>query len=561
MEGTVKCAANYVPLTPISFLERSAVVCRERVSVVYGSVKFTWGETHERCVRLASALSSLGVSPGDVVAALAPNVPAMYELHFGVPMAGAVLCALNIRQDSSMISVLLSHSEAKVIFVDYQFLGIAQGAFEILSAKGLKVPSLVLIAENDPQQQQPLTTTTLNSCTKGNLEYESFLYMGGKLDFEVVRPKDECDPIALNYTSGTTSSPKGVVYSHRGAYLNALSTLLINEMGLMPVYLWTVPMFHCNGWCSTWGVAAQGGTNICIRVVTAKAVFENIAKHRVTHMGGAPTVLNTLVNALTDEQKPLPGKVVVTTGGAPPPPHVLFKMEELGFIVSHSYGLTETYGPGTVCTWKPEWNSLPGVEKANIKSRQGLHHVCMEEVDIKDPVTMKSVPPDAKTIGEVMFRGNTVMSGYLKNPKATKEAFKDGWFRTGDLGVKHADNYIELKDRSKDIIISGGENISSIEVESVLFSHPAILEAAVVGRPDEHWGETPCAFVKLKDGCDGSAEEIIKFCRDRLPRYMCPKTIVFEDLPKTSTGKTQKFILKEKAKDMGTLSKKANSKL
>ncbi|CAM8936654.1 unnamed protein product [Rhodiola kirilowii] len=561
MEGTVKCAANYVPLTPISFLERSAVVCRERVSVVYGSVKFTWGETHERCVRLASALSSLGVSPGDVVAALAPNVPAMYELHFGVPMAGAVLCALNIRQDSSMISVLLSHSEAKVIFVDYQFLGIAQGAFEILSAKGLKVPSLVLIAENDPQQQQPLTTTTLNSCTKGNLEYESFLYMGGKLDFEVVRPKDECDPIALNYTSGTTSSPKGVVYSHRGAYLNALSTLLINEMGLMPVYLWTVPMFHCNGWCSTWGVAAQGGTNICIRVVTAKAVFENIAKHRVTHMGGAPTVLNTLVNALTDEQKPLPGKVVVTTGGAPPPPHVLFKMEELGFIVSHSYGLTETYGPGTVCTWKPEWNSLPGVEKAKIKSRQGLHHVCMEEVDIKDPVTMKSVPPDAKTIGEVMFRGNTVMSGYLKNPKATREAFKDGWFRTGDLGVKHADNYIELKDRSKDIIISGGENISSIEVESVLFSHPAILEAAVVGRPDEHWGETPCAFVKLKDGCDGSAEEIIKFCRDRLPRYMCPKTIVFEDLPKTSTGKTQKFILKEKAKDMGTLSKKANSKL
>ncbi|CAM8939271.1 unnamed protein product [Rhodiola kirilowii] len=561
MEGTVKCAANYVPLTPISFLERSAVVCRERVSVVYGSVKFTWGETHERCVRLASALSSLGVSPGDVVAALAPNVPAMYELHFGVPMAGAVLCALNIRQDSSMISVLLSHSEAKVIFVDYQFLSIAQGAFEILSAKGLKVPSLVLIAENDPQQQQPLTTTTLNSCTKGNLEYESFLYMGGKLDFEVVRPKDECDPIALNYTSGTTSSPKGVVYSHRGAYLNALSTLLINEMGLMPVYLWTVPMFHCNGWCSTWGVAAQGGTNICIRVVTAKAVFENIAKHRVTHMGGAPTVLNTLVNALTDEQKPLPGKVVVTTGGAPPPPHVLFKMEELGFIVSHSYGLTETYGPGTVCTWKPEWNSLPGVEKAKIKSRQGLHHVCMEEVDIKDPVTMKSVPPDAKTIGEVMFRGNTVMSGYLKNPKATKEAFKDGWFRTGDLGVKHADNYIELKDRSKDIIISGGENISSIEVESVLFSHPAILEAAVVGRPDEHWGETPCAFVKLKDGCDGSAEEIIKFCRDRLPRYMCPKTIVFEDLPKTSTGKTQKFILKEKAKDMGTLSKKANSKL
>uniref|UniRef100_A0A7N0UUI0 AMP-dependent synthetase/ligase domain-containing protein n=1 Tax=Kalanchoe fedtschenkoi TaxID=63787 RepID=A0A7N0UUI0_KALFE len=420
MEGTVKCAANYVPLTPISFLERSAVVYRERVSVVYGSVRFTWGETRERCVRLASALSVLGVSRGDVVAALAPNIPAMYELHFGVPMAGAVLCALNIRLDSAMVSVLLRHSEAKVIFVDYQFIGIAKGAFDILSAKGFKLPTLILIAECDPKQLS-ITSSTFSSSAIGSLEYESFLETG-KLDFQIVRPKDEWDPIALNYTSGTTSSPKGVVYSHRGAYLNSLSTVLLNGMGLTPVYLWTLPMFHCNGWCFTWGVAAQGGTSICLRAVSAKTVFDNIVEHHMTHMCGAPTVLNTLINASVEERKPLP----------------------------------ETFGPGTVCTWKPEWNSLPREEQAKIKSRQGVHHSGMEEVDVKDPITMKSVPADAKTIGEVMFRGNPVMSGYLKNLKATKEAFEGGWFRTGDLAVKHADNYMELKDRSKDIIISGG---------------------------------------------------------------------------------------------------------
>uniref|UniRef100_A0A7N0UU81 AMP-dependent synthetase/ligase domain-containing protein n=1 Tax=Kalanchoe fedtschenkoi TaxID=63787 RepID=A0A7N0UU81_KALFE len=454
MEGTVKCAANYVPLTPISFLERSAVVYRERVSVVYGSVRFTWGETRERCVRLASALSVLGVSRGDVVAALAPNIPAMYELHFGVPMAGAVLCALNIRLDSAMVSVLLRHSEAKVIFVDYQFIGIAKGAFDILSAKGFKLPTLILIAECDPKQLS-ITSSTFSSSAIGSLEYESFLETG-KLDFQIVRPKDEWDPIALNYTSGTTSSPKGVVYSHRGAYLNSLSTVLLNGMGLTPVYLWTLPMFHCNGWCFTWGVAAQGGTSICLRAVSAKTVFDNIVEHHMTHMCGAPTVLNTLINASVEERKPLPGKVMVTTGGAPPPPNMLFKMDEFGFLVTHSYGLTETFGPGTVCTWKPEWNSLPREEQAKIKSRQGVHHSGMEEVDVKDPITMKSVPADAKTIGEVMFRGNPVMSGYLKNLKATKEAFEGGWFRTGDLAVKHADNYMELKDRSKDIIISGG---------------------------------------------------------------------------------------------------------
>lgn len=557
MEGMIRCSANHVPLSPISFLERSASVYRDRVAIVYGRVKFTWRDTLERCTRLASAITHLGISRGDVVAALAPNIPAMYELHFGVPMAGAVLCTLNIRHDSAMVSTLLKHSEAKMIFVDYQLLDTAQEALEILSKTRTKLPRLVLIPECDKLQP---TVSNSGPTVAGDLEYETLIAMG-KTDFDIRWPNDEWDPIALNYTSGTTSRPKGVIYSHRGAHLNSLAAVLLNEMGSMPVYLWTVPMFHCNGWCLTWGVAAQGGTNVCLRNVTAKGIFDSISQHRVTHMGGAPTVLNMIINAPVGDQRPLPGKVVVMTGGAPPPPQVLFNMKELGFGVFHSYGLTETYGPGTVCTWKPEWDLLPPDKQAKINARQGLHHLGMEEVDIKDPVTMKSVPPDAKTIGEVMFRGNTVMNGYLKDIKATEESFKGGWFRSGDLGVKHPDGYIELKDRSKDIIISGGENISTIEVEAVLFSHPAILEAAVVGRPDDHWGETPCAFVKLKEGCNANANEIIKFCRDKLPHYMAPKTVVFYDLPKTSTGKTQKYILKEKAKAMGSLSKRSSSKM
>ncbi|KAK1262338.1 putative acyl-activating enzyme 1, peroxisomal [Acorus gramineus] len=550
MEGSVRCSANHVPLTPISFIERSAWVYGERTSIIYGSTMYTWRETHDRCWRLASALAQMGVSRGDVVAALAPNIPAMYELHFGVPMAGAILCTLNTRHDPNMISNLLSHSEAKFLFVDYQFLQIARGALRLLSQTKSKIPLLVLIVENGER------TTFINDI----LEYESLLKTG-HTDFEIRRPSDECDPISLNYTSGTTSRPKGVIYSHRGAFLNSLSTIIINEIGSMPVYLWTVPMFHCNGWCLTWGIAAQGGTNVCLRNVSASAIFDNISLHKVTHLGGAPTVLNMIVNASKQEQKPLPSRVGVMTGGAPPPPQVLFKMEELGFIVTHSYGLTETYGPGTVCMWKPEWDSLPPEERAKLKSRQGLNHLCMEELDIKDPVTMNSVPPDGKTMGEVMFRGNTVMNGYFKDLNATKEAIAGGWFRSGDLAVKHVDGYIQLKDRSKDIIISGGENISSIEVESVLFSHSKVLEAAVVGRPDDYWGETPCAFVKLKDNCDASADEIIRFCQDRLPRYMSPRTVVFGDLPKTSTGKTQKYLLKEKAKAMGSLTSRNASPL
>ncbi|KAI3921998.1 hypothetical protein MKX01_005687 [Papaver californicum] len=553
MEGLVKCSANYIPLSPISFLERSAIVYRDKISVVYGStVKFTWKQTRERCLKLASALTQLGISRGDVVAVLAPNIPAMFELHFGVPMAGAVLCTLNIRQDSAMISVLLRHSEAKVILVDYQFLEVALAALDILSNTKTKTPLLVLIPESD----YPYPETSKSSSGE-YLEYENLI--GSGLDgFEIRKPNDEWDPISLNYTSGTTSSPKGVVYHHRGAYLNSLAAILLNGIGPNPVYLWTVPMFHCNGWCLVWGVAAQGGTSICLRNVSAQTIFDSISLHRVTNMAGAPTVLNMIANAPPTVKKPLPLKVEVMTGGAPPPPQVLFKLEELGFGITHSYGLTETYGPATICTWKPEWDLMQPHDRANLKSRQGVQHLAMEDVDIKDPVSMKTVPADAKTMGEVMLRGNTVMSGYLKNSKATEEAFRGGWFRTGDLGVKHPDGYIELKDRSKDIIISGGENISTIEVESVLFSHPSIFEAAVVGRPDEHWGETPCAFVKLKEGQNASVEEIIKFCRSRLPHYMAPRTVVFDDLPKTSTGKTQKFVLREKAKAMGSLTKKNN---
>ncbi|KAK9164684.1 hypothetical protein Syun_005586 [Stephania yunnanensis] len=475
MEGTVKCSANYIPLSPISFLERAAIVYRDHTSVIYGDLKYKWKETRERCVRLASALAQLGISQGDVVAALAPNIPALYELHFGVPMAGAILCPLNVRYDPAMVSVLLRNSDAKVIFVDYQLLHLANGAFELLSKLKAKVPIMVVIQEvSKPPTNNDLKNSKI---VYGNLEYESLLKTG-QPGFEVRKPKDETDPISVSYTSGTTGSPKGVVYSHRGAYLNALAEILHNSMSPMCVYLWTVPMFHCNGWCLPWGMAALGGTNVCLRNVSAKTVYESLSRHNVTHMGGAPTILNMIVNASAAERKPIISKVEVMTGGAPPPPHVLLKMDELGFGVTHSYGMTEVYGPGTFCSWKPEWDSLPPNEKAKFKSRQGLHHVLMEEIDVKDPVTMKSVPSDGESMGEVMFRGNTVMSGYFKNQKGTKVAFDGGWYRTGDMGVRHSDGYISLKDRSEDVVCDG-KNVSTIEVESVLFYHPAILEDAV----------------------------------------------------------------------------------
>lgn len=515
--------------------------------------QWTWKEVRGRCVRVASSLATrFGVNRGDVVAVLCPNVPAMYELHFAVPMAGAVLCTFNTRHDAAMVSALLKHSGAKVFFVDSSLLGVGKAALRRLADQSgaASLPILVTISDD---------ADSGDSDRRGN-EYE-VLIKNAPSGFDIRWPLNELDPIALNYTSGTTSRPKGVIYNHRATYLNTIATVLAYNITTMPTYLWTVPMFHCNGWHLPWGVAMQGGTNICLHHFTAKVIFDNIARHRVTHMGGAPTVLNMIINAVIADRKPLPGTVSVMTGGAPPPPHVLNGMEDLGFIVHHVYGLTETHGPTTACTWMPEWDVLPAGERAQLKARQGVNHIGMQDVDVKSPDTMKSVPHDGQTVGEVMFRGNTIMSGYYKDINATKESMAGGWLHTGDLAVRHPDGYIELKDRAKDIIISGGENISSIEVESMIFSHPAVLEAAVVARPDDHWGETPCAFVKLKDGANATEAEIIGFCRERLPHYMAPKTVVFEDLPKTSTGKTQKFVLREKARAMGSLTKTGNSKL
>ncbi|WMV38666.1 hypothetical protein MTR67_032051 [Solanum verrucosum] len=548
LEGVVTSPPNYVPLTPISFLERAANVFGHRTSVVFGScVKYTWEETYSRCLKLASALVHLGISRGDVVATLAPNIPAIQELHFAVPMSGAVLCTLNTRHDSSTIAGLLRHSEAKIIFVDYQLLQIAQGVLGLLSKdKTIKPPILVLIPQSKNSSHPLLETSYIH-------EYENLLASGSN-NFTIRWPKTEMDPISVNYTSGTTSSSKGVVYNHRGAYLNTIAIFLVCGMGPMPTYLWTVPMFHCNGWCLIWGMAALGGTNVCLRNVSAKNIFESISLNKVTHMGAVPTVLNMIANSLLNDRKPLTRKVDILTGGSSPPPHVLSKMEELGFRVTHGYGITEAYGVATYSLWKPEWDSLPLDERAVLKSRQGVQHLCIEKVDVRDPETMENVPADGKSIGEIVLRGNTVMSGYLKDAKATEEAFRGGWFHSGDLAVKHPDGYIEIKDRLKDIIISGGENISTLEVERVLYSHPGVVEAAVVARPDDRWGQIPCAFIKLKEGFDEiSAQEIIKFCRDHLPHYMAPKTVLFEDLPKTSIGKVKKFILREKAKALGSI--------
>ncbi|KAL0702685.1 hypothetical protein Bca4012_058807 [Brassica carinata] len=549
MSGLLRSPANFSPLSPITFLERSAKAYRDQTSVVFGSVKRTWFQTYQRCLRLASALTHLGISPGDVVAVLAPNVPAMHELHFAVPMAGLILCPLNTRLDTSTLSVLLQHSEAKILFVDHHLLEVAQEALDLL-AKSTKTPKLVLISQSNDDEDDENRSSSFGSNYSFDYDYEA-LVESGDSEFGGIKPRNEWDPISINYTSGTTSRPKGVVWSHRGAYLNSLATVFLHQMSVSPVYLWTVPMFHCNGWCLVWGVAAQGGTNICLRKVSPELIFKNIAHYKVTHMGGAPTVLNMIVNSAC---KPLPHRVEIMTGGSPPMPQVLAKMEELGFNVSHLYGLTETYGPGTHCVWKPEWDSLSLEERTKLKARQGVQHLGLEGLEVKDPVTMESVPDDGVTMGEVMFRGNTVMSGYFKDLEATRKAFEGGWFHSGDLAVKHPDGYIEVKDRLKDVIISGGENISTVEVERVLCSHQAVLEAAVVARPDNHWGQTPCGFVKLKEGFDGvEPEEIIKFCRDHLPHYMAPKTIVFGNLPKTSTGKVQKYLLRKKADEMGSL--------
>lgn len=546
MNALPKCEANYISLTPITFLKRASMVYGDRISVIYAGLHFTWHQTYERCRRLASSLRSLNVGKNHVVSVLAPNIPAMYEMHFAVPMAGAVLNTINTRLDAKNIATILRHSEAKVFFVDYQFVPLARDALRLLMED--------LQKSGSPEMSMPLVAVIddIDSPTQvrlGELEYEELLCQGdpGYVPEEI---NDEWDPIALNYTSGTTSAPKGVVYSHRGAYLSTLSLILGWEMKTEPVYLWSLPMFHCNGWTFTWGVAARGGTNVCIRNTTAEEMYKNIALHKVTHMCCAPVVFNILLEARPDELRHMTTTVEILTGGAPPPAPLVEKIESIGFHVVHAYGLTEATGPALVNEWRKDWNKFPREEQYKLKTRQGISILTMADTDVMDMKTMQSVPRDGKTMGEIVLRGSSIMMGYLKDEDATSKAFHGGWFATGDVGVIHPDGYIEIKDRSKDVIISGGENISSLEVESVLYRNPNVVEASVVAMPHPKWGESPCAFVTIKKNCgDVKEEDIIQYCRKNLPRFMVPKKVQFmEDLPKTSTGKIQKFQLRAFAK-------------
>ncbi len=522
--------ANYVPLSPLSFLPRSAAVFPEHPAVIHGSVRRTWAETYRRCKRLASALAARGIGIGDAVAVLAPNIPAAFEATYGVPATGGVLNALNIRLDASAVAFMLGHGGAKVFLVDAEFAAVAKAALDQMDEKPLVVDI------DDPEGPRDVRV--------GAMTYEELLAEGNE-DFAWTLPDDEWQSLALNYTSGTTGDPKGVVYSHRGAWMNAVGNVLTWSLPHHPVYLWTLPMFHCNGWCFPWTITAMAGTHVCLRQVAAKPIFDAIADHRVTHLCGAPIVMNMLLNAPDGDRRDFSQKVEMMTAASAPPAAVLEGMARLGFRITHTYGLTEVYGPATVCAWHSAWDDLPLEEQARLKSRQGVPYVVQEGLMVADTDTLEPVPHDGETIGEVMMRGNITMKGYLKNPASTEKAFAGGWFHTGDLGVTHPDGYIELKDRSKDIIISGGENISTIEVESVLYGHPSVLEAAVVARPDDKWGETPCAFVVLKPGAEATEEEMIAFCRENLARFKCPRTVVFRDLPKTSTGKVQKHVLRD----------------
>jgi fatty-acyl-CoA synthase len=533
--GLDRRPANYVPLTPLSFLARSAAVYPDKPAVIHGDRAFTYAEFAARCRRLTSALTRRGVGPGDTVAVMAPNVPAMLEAHFGVPMAGAVLNALNYRLDARTIAFLLEHSEAKVLITDREFAVTIEAAL----AQSRRRPLVIDI--DDPLYEG-------DGRRLGETDYEALLVEGDP-EFEPILPADEWQAICLLYTSGTTGNPKGVVYHHRGAYLNALGNAL--AFGLTPrtVYLWTLPMFHCSGWTYTWATTAVGGTHVCLRRVDPALIFPAIARHRVTHMCGAPVVMTMLIHAPAETKVAFDQVVEFATGGAAPPTPVIAGMEAMGFRVTHLYGLTESYGPATLCAWQEGWDGLPLDERAAKMARQGVGYPTLEQVMVAEPKTGTPVPRDGRTLGEILLRGNTLMKGYLKNPRATEEAFRDGWFHTGDLAVWHPDGYVEIKDRSKDVIISGGENISSLEVEEVLYRHPAVMEAAVVARPDEKWGETPCAFVTLKPGAEGEADEagIIQWCRDHLAGFKVPKRVVFGTLPKTSTGKIQKFVLRDRA--------------
>ncbi len=528
-------SANHQALSPLSFIERTAAVYPDRISMIHGYARRTWAETFARCRKLASALSKWGIGHADTVAVMGANTPELYECHFGVPATGAVLNALNVRLDADTIAFILDHGEAKVLITDSEFSDTIKQALAKTKARPIVVDIADALAETAGDRL-------------GEMDYEALLEVGDG-DFDWQLPADEWQAICLNYTSGTTGNPKGVVYHHRGAYLNALGNVLAWSMPRHPVYLWTLPMFHCNGWCFPWTLAAMAGTSVCSRRVTAADIYAAIADHGVTHLCGAPIVMNFIVNATDHERRSFDHQVNMMTAGAPPPAALLESMQEIGFDVTHVYGLTETYGPAVVCDWHEEWNALGAVEQAERKSRQGVRYPVLQDLTVMDPATMTEVPADGETMGEVMFRGNIVMKGYLKNPTATEEALGDGWFHSGDLGVRHPDGYIQLKDRSKDIIISGGENISSIEVEDTIFRHPAVLNVAVVAKPDDKWGETPCAFVELKRDPDTVTEgDIIAFCRDNLAHFKCPRYVVFGELPKTSTGKIQKFILRENAK-------------
>jgi len=530
--GLGRNAANHVPLSPVSLLARAARVHAERIAVVHGARRFSYAAFDERCRRLASALVRRGIGRGDTVAIMAPNIPAMLEAHHAVPGIGAVLNPLNIRLDAAAIRFILEHGEAKLVFVDREFSGVMQRALQELG--------------------RPLPVVDIDDLATageriGKIEYEELLASGDP-DQALSAPPDEWDALILSYTSGTTGDPKGVVYHHRGAYLNAFANIAAWALPQHPVLLWTLPIFHSLGWCFPWTIPLMGGTQVCLRKVEARAIFAAIAAHGVTHMCGAPVVMNTLVNAAPDDIVPPSRRVRLMTAASAPPPAVIERIERIGFEVLHVYGLTEVFGPSTICAWRPEWDALPAAERAALKARQGVPYPAMEAIRVVDPATMLDVPADGATLGEVVKRGNTVMRGYLKNEAATEAAFAGGWFHTGDLGVMHPDGYLQLKDRSKDIIISGGENVSTIEVEDVLYRHPAVAEAAVVARPDERWGETPCAFVVLRAGAQADEAGLIAFCRSHLAHFKAPRTVVFGSLPKTSTGKIQKFLLRERAR-------------
>jgi len=528
--------ANFQPLTPLTFLERAASVYPNHTAIVHGKLRRNYSDFYSRSRQLASALSEQGIARGDTVSVILSNTPAMLEAHYGVPMCGAVLHSINTRLDPDTIAYQLDHANSKALIVDREFLKTAKTSLELAGV------SPILIEFNDSEYP-------IKESLPGAIEYEEFLLKGDK-NYNWLMPEDEWDAISLNYTSGTTGNPKGVVSHHRGAYLLAQGNAMIASIKKHSVYLWTLPMFHCNGWCFPWTMSAIIGTHVCLRRVMAGPIWESLAEHKVTHLCGAPIVMSTILAASDNDKKLLEKQVDFFTAAAPPPESVLTNMKDAGFNITHLYGLSETYGPAVVNEWHQEWDDLAESEQASLKARQGVRYLPLESLAVMDPKTMQPVPRDGKTIGEVMFRGNVVMKGYLKNKAATDESFKDGWFHSGDLGVIHEDGYIQLKDRSKDIIISGGENISSIEIEEVLYKHPSVEAAAVVAMPDEKWGETPCAFVQLKKASHASEEELSQWCRDHMASFKLPRQFYFEDIPKTSTGKIQKFILREQVKNL-----------